>query len=104
MSEINLCKFHEKCEYFDEDSKTCTLYGGDPYCGKYRELSQGKKLNIDNLNQEIYELTLQASKFQDPKSCELIKKRICSLMDLKLMLQKEGKNLKLIKKSEIEVF
>ena len=104
MSEINLCKFHEKCKHFSEDSFTCMHHGGDPYCGKYREFYQEKKLNIDDLNQEIAELSLQRSKFQDSRSCELIEKRIINLTELKLMLQKIAeKNLKVSYKPEIEV-
>lgn len=104
MSEINLCKFYKDCKCFREDSSTCTLYGGSPYCGKYREFSQGKKVNIEDLNQEIDELSLQRSEFQDPKTCKLIEKRISSLLDLKVMLQKlEEKDLKVSNRPEMEV-
>ncbi len=62
-----------------------------------------KPITIEELEQKISDLSIQRSKFQDPKICEIIEKRIFCLQDLKLMLQKEGSIKKLVNKPKIEV-
>jgi len=101
MSINKLCEFNKTCQLFREYHFTCTHYGGGPYCGKYRELCL--QVKIEELNQEINALSIQYSKFQDPKICKRIEKKILNLQELKLLFQKEESIKKLVNEPKIEV-
>lgn len=78
------CIYHKICPLFGENQFVCTHHGGSEQCGKYKNY----KL-IQELDEEILDLSDQLAKTKDPKQYEIIKKQIGTKNNFKISLQDE---------------